>query len=175
MNLRSKLNAFKSEKNLHVPLEKQPTEPTKPPFVGFVGSFHRDVSKKNVPPLNLSGTPKPTNESLNPYLSQVDFQWLHSFAWEAQTVDKYLERMNDLHRRGLTMEQADHMAELLTWRDLAGDDRKLCAECSRYRHHTGTGAGLCQAAGVQVKNMRPGATVEFFRLRRCEHFEGVKR
>ena len=67
-------------------------------------------------------------------------------AWSGTDVARFTQRRDRLTRWGWPATAAEAMARQLTLRDLAGEDRHACFECS---HHQPGRCGNHRAAGLQ--------------------------
>jgi hypothetical protein len=59
--------------------------------------------------------------------------WPSGTAWNAEEVDTFDQRLALFTDRGLSLKEAEELAELLLARDRDGDDRTLCIECAHFR------------------------------------------
>jgi hypothetical protein len=95
--------------------------------------------------------------------SEEDGCWPHSRALTTVEIHTFLDRMLAMAEKGLTVQDAEQLAERLLWRDRDGDDRRICLECcqlqGRVRRHCGQKIlqGQLSAETVQM-------------LQRCEKF-----
>ena len=142
-----------------------PTEPTKPGFVGFVGTPDGDIQK-------ITGNATPAND---PALDLDRWAWPHSAAMTGAEIDAFTARLARFTDRGLTLDDAERLADRLVTRDRESDDRRLCLECL---HLAGFGAWRCgnwQRAGAAIRARDahlPGELV--YLLQRCEGFTDTK-
>jgi len=183
-------------KKSEMPLEMGTTKPTKPSFVGFVGSdsvfmqkiegdsaaandLTQAVGPMDKPPVAMSvatqilfssGTLSTALSSEPAELSDPDrWCWPHSSAMTGLEIDTMVERTALFNRRGLPALQADLLADKLVTRDREGDDRRLCLECTHLRR--AGGAMRCaqwQRAGLGALNLPAGLAMQ---LQRCEIFK----
>lgn len=68
----------------------------------------------------------------------------HAEPWNAEAIETFTARRDAILRRGYSPDDADDLAERLRLRDVQGDDRRMCVECSHYRrgrcgNHIGAG------------------------------------
>ena len=125
----------------------KPTEPLPLPdagsFVGFVGCPPGGGAEITCPEPANDTPPPPAGDA--PLLALV--------AWTDADMHRFIRRAAWLQRlRGIPPDEAEILAERLTLRDRAGDDRCLCVEC---RHHT---PGRCRnhrAAGLNSGELAP--------------------
>lgn len=91
-------------------------------------------------------------------------------------IDTFTARLVRFTDRGLTLDDAEWLADKLVTRDREGDDRRLCVECV---HLAGYAAGswACrgwQRAGVAIRARDAQLPADLVRqLQRCEGFESV--
>lgn len=93
--------------------------------------------------------------------------WSSGTAWNAAEIETFERRLALFTDRGLTLTDAEALAERLLARDRDGDERTLCIECAHYRH------GRCvnwKAAGF-VKSRDADALGDYAStLQRCPGF-----
>lgn len=140
-----------------------PTEPTKPGFVGFVGTPAGVL--RNSPGAIAAAddrTPDPDCGC-----------WPASTAMNTGEIDTFTARLALFTDKGLTLDDAEAMADRLVSRDRETDDRRLCLECLHLAGH-GAASWRCgnwQAAGVAIRAgdaQLPGDLV--CQLQRCDGF-----
>ena len=78
--------------------------------------------------------------------------------WTNYEIQTFNRRTKRLEKMGLTMQQAEHLAERLVYRDRpdSGDNRRLCVECKSFY-------GRC----------KKGLAALPFTLQRCDLFSNV--
>lgn len=86
-----------------------------------------------------------------PYrLTEAEGDAAHAEPWDDAACARFVARVGLFLRRGIDATDADDLAERLHLRDLQGDDRRLCVECShlagragawRCGNHKGAGLG----------------------------------
>lgn len=100
--------------------------------------------------------------------------WPHTQAMNTAEIDTFTGRLATFTDRGLTMADAETLADWLVVRDRARDDRRTCLECphlrgaGRWRCGNGLEAGMAIRAGDVPL---PADLVQ--RLQRCEGFNGT--
>jgi len=104
---------------------------------------------------------------LQPYkLTQVEADAAHAEPWDDAAIGRFVTRVSLFLRRGVNATDADDLAERLHLRDLQGDDRRLCLECS---HLSGRRCGNHVRAGLYSAEVsRELATLP----QRCPAFSG---
>ena len=130
--------------------DRDPTKPTKAPFVGFVAPMEGDFQENEAPP---SGG--------NQHVPSANLP----VEGASRSDDQHAARVDLFTRRGLRVMDAEQLAEQAYRRALDLDDRRLCLEC---RHLSGKQCSRASYAGA-------GRVVEaVVRLpQRCPAFEGV--
>jgi len=113
------------------------------------------------------GFPLP-NAAERPYrLTKAEGDAAHAEPWDDAACARFAARVGLFLRRGIDATDADDLAERLHLRDVQGDDRGMCLECSRLDRR---GRCLAAAAGEVLgvgKLLEPVQTI----LLRCEAFE----
>jgi len=90
--------------------------------------------------------------------------WPHSPAMNAREVDTFTARLVRFTDKGVTLDEAERLADVLVTRDREGDDRALCLECT---HLQGWGRWRCgnwQVADVARVGLVPDLVTM---LQRC--------
>jgi restriction endonuclease Mrr len=86
-------------------------------------------------------------------------------------IDRFTARLVRFTDRGLTMDDAERMADRLVIRDRQKDDRAICLECT-HLHRAGR-CGNWQRAGVAIQSRDAQLAPEFMHLlQRCDGFKG---
>lgn len=75
-------------------------------------------------------------------------------------------RIGRFRRYGLTLDEAERLADRLADRDYERDDRRMCLECVEYAQDKSCGAWRRGLFGV-VRRVEPIPTT----LARCQHFD----
>ena len=95
--------------------------------------------------------------------------WPHSDAMNTGEIDTFTARLSRFTDKGLTLTDAEALADRLVIRDRDGDDRRLCLECLHL--HRGGRCGNWQRAGVAITAWDPRLPAELVqRLQRCDGF-----
>lgn len=131
------------------------TKPTKPPhgqgepgFVGFVASLPGGLEKLGGatvdPAMYAANDPKPPAAPEQQQAQAVPadpdrWNWPASPAMNRAELDCMLQRLALFDDRGLSVPEAEAVADLLVQRDRTGDRRGSCAECRRLAGHGPTG------------------------------------
>lgn len=107
------------------------TKPTEPGFVGFVAC--PDGASENFT------TPQqpPANEA---NADPDRWCWPHGAAMNTAEIDIFTARLARFTDKGLTLDDAEALADKLVTRDRANDNRRLCLECA---HLQGVGRWSC--------------------------------
>lgn len=90
--------------------------------------------------------------------------WPHSDAMNTSEIAAFTARLTRFAGKGLSVADAEAMADRLVIRDRDGDDRRLCLEC---RHLSGRRCTAWRIAGIggpEVGDLRT-------KLQRCDGFE----
>ena len=106
--------------------EPDPTEPTKPGFVGFV-----------VP--TMAHTPKIGADSRaanDPAPDPDRWCWPRSSAMNGAEIEAFTARVERFTDKGLGLDDANNLANKLVIRDRDQDDRRLCLECAHFTANT---------------------------------------
>lgn len=96
--------------------------------------------------------------------------WPHSDAMNTGEIDTFTARLSRFTDKGLSLTDAEALADKLVIRDRESDDRRLCLECLHL--HRGGRCGNWQRAGVAMAARDawlPGELVQ--RLQRCDGFQ----
>lgn len=78
--------------------------------------------------------------------------WSHSSAMNTQEIATFIVRLEQFSRKGVSLSEAELLAERLVLRDRDEDDRQLCLECS----HLQADAGRWRCANAQRAGMAVG-------------------
>lgn len=98
--------------------------------------------------------------------------WPHSSAMNGAEIDTFTARLARFTDKGLSLEDAERLADKLVIRDREGDDRRVCLECVHLRH--GGRCGNWQAAGVAIRARDAQVPGDFTAmLQRCDGFSGA--
>ena len=94
--------------------------------------------------------------------------WPHSDAMTTAEIDRFADRLAQFSAKGLTLADADALADTLTRRDRDGDDRRACLECA----HLSGWAGRRQCRGLPHAGMGGpmAAAGQVAVLQRCNGF-----
>lgn len=84
-----------------------------------------------------------------------------------QELDTYAARLARFTDKGLSLPDAERLAERLVRRDREGDDRRLCLECSHLRGYGRWHCGNWQAADVAREGLAPELVVMLQRCGAC--------
>lgn len=77
--------------------------------------------------------------------------WPHSSAMNGAEIDTFLARVNEFIEQGLSLNDAEHLADKLVIRDREGEDRHVCLECAHLRQDGGWRCGNCYQACVATR------------------------
>ena len=98
--------------------------------------------------------------------------WPHSSAMNGEEIDTFTARLARFTDKGLSLTDAERLADKLVARDREGDDRRVCLECAHLRH--GGRCGNWQAAGVAIRARDAQLPGDFTTmLQRCDGFSGA--
>lgn len=107
------------------------TKPTEPGFVGFVACPHGPSENFTAP------EQPPANE---PTSDPDCWCWPHSSAMNTAEIDAFTARLARFTDKGLSLDDAETLADKLIQRDREMDDRRICMECV---HLQGAGRWRC--------------------------------
>ncbi len=96
-----------------------PTEPTEPGFVGSVGRGLAPFAEIQA----VAGAELPDPPNADAYC------WPHSPAWNSSEIDTFMARVAMFTNKGMSVDDADTLADRLVQRDRDLDDRRVCMEC----------------------------------------------
>ena len=134
------------------------TDPTKPPFVGFVGY-----------PAGTFENSKGESMAANDATPDPDrWCWPHSTAMNGGEVDTFTQRLHQFTRHGLAEPEAETLADKLVTRDREADGRRLCLECLQLK--SGGGRLSCnqwQRARLGAAGLPANLAQQ---LQRCDSF-----
>ena len=82
-------------------------------------------------------------------------------------IDNFTARLHQFTRRGLTLLDAETLADKLVTRDREADERRLCLECSNLSRGSGWRCAQWQRAGLGTASL-PADLVR--QLQRCDSF-----
>jgi hypothetical protein len=100
--------------------------------------------------------------------------WPHSSAMNGAEIDTFTARLARFTDRGLSLDDAERLADKLVQRDRDCDDRTVCLECAHLRH--GGRCGEWKKAGISSNVMDARLPGDFtLMLQRCDGFTEVMR
>ena len=148
--------------------DPQATKATKPPewehgagFVGFVAYPPAPFQKTEVNEAAANDT------ATTPSADPDRCCWPHSEAMNGREIDTFAARLERFTVKGVSLDDAERLADKLVIRDREGDNRRLCLECA---HLHGAGRWRCgnwQRADVA----RDGLACDLvLTLQRCNGF-----
>src|SRR5574343_1131693 len=118
------------------------TKPTKPPqgdempgFVGFVAYPSAPFQKIGTgDSVVVQPEASAANDGSHLYISPATdpdrWCWPHSTAMNSGEIDTYTMRLTRFTDKGMSLEDAERLADKLVIRDREGDDQRLCLECT---------------------------------------------
>lgn len=113
-----------------------PTKPTKPPqggevagFVGFVGCPPATIPKNEGGDGSCKPQAEPGRAVAEAGWDSDRWCWPHTKAMNTGEIDAFTARLALFTDKGLTLGDAEQLADALLIRDREGDDRRLCLEC----------------------------------------------
>lgn len=103
--------------------------------------------------------------------------WPHSSAMTGAEIDTFTTRQALFTDKGMSLDEAEALADKLVLRDRDADDRRLCLECSNLQGHRAS-AWRCsnwQWAGIthRAKDARLSAALAL-QLQRCSGFKSAQ-
>ena len=109
----------------------------------------------------------------DPALDPDRWCWPHCEAMTGREIDTFTARLARFTDKGLSLKDAEALADKLVTRDRESDDRRLCLECVHLAGHS-AGALRCtnwQRAGVamRAKDAQLSAAL-VCQLQRCDGF-----
>ena len=90
--------------------------------------------------------------------------------WTDKEINRFQLRCELFERRGLTPDDAEHIADRLALRDQERDERRMCIECTQLQQDGGCFAAKRGLMSNATRSLHPVKTI----LMRCEHFEWLK-
>jgi hypothetical protein len=143
----------------------EPTETTKTLSVVFVAPDMAPLHKTGGNPAANDASPDPDR-----------WCWPHSSAMNGAEIDTLTTRQALFTDKGMSLDEAEALADKLVLRDRDADDRRLCLECSNFQGHR-TSAWRCgewQRAGIaqQAKDAQLSAAL-VLQLQRCSGFKSA--
>lgn len=126
-------------------------------------------SVSTVAAVNVATTPK--QAANNPAPDPDQWCWPHTQAMNTAEIDTFTGRLATFTDRGLTMADAEALADRLVVRDREKDDRRVCLECPHLRgaDRWRCGNGLVAGVTMHLTNAQlPRDWVSL--LQRCEGF-----
>lgn len=128
------------------------------------GSSQNSQDSQGYPADCTSGKAGAAPQARPYHLSRAEADAAHAEPWDDATIGRFTVRALLFLRRGLNATDADDLAERLHLRDVRGDERRMCVECTHLR------GGRCRnhkAAGLLTADVsRELATT----LQRCAGF-----
>ena len=127
---------------IHSTPETGATKPTKPTqdtpkggFVGFVAHPQGHIQKID------GAVANPETPAANaPAIAPDRWCWPHGQAMNTAEIDTFMARLARFTDKGLTLDDAEALADKLVQRDREMDDRCICVECA---HLQGFGRWRC--------------------------------
>lgn len=149
------------------PLNADATKPTEPGFVGFV-AYPAAPSEKFTAPQQL-----PANEaSADP----DRWCWPHGAAMNTAEIDAFTARLARFTDKGLTLDDAEALADKLVMRDRDDDHRRTCLECAHVQGVGRWGCGNWKQAGIGTRAADAGvAPALVVVLQHCNGFKELAR
>jgi hypothetical protein len=98
------------------------------------------------------------------------WEWHRYTVMDGPEIDTFTARVESLNTKGVSLEDAERLADELLTRDRERDDRRMCLECA---HLKGSGRWRCgnwQRADVSAEGL---ATDLVLMRQRCNGFEEV--
>lgn len=139
--------------------ETDPTETTKRVSVVSVAPISALTEKTGVDPI-AANDPAPDPDR---------WAWPHSTAINGAEIDTFTARLALFTEKGLSLAEAEALADTLVIRDRDADDRRLCLECANVRHGGGMwGCGQWRVAKLGAGGL-PADLVRV--LQRCDAFK----
>lgn len=133
------------------------TKPTKPPegdheagFVGFVACPPAPIQKIKA----LKGAANDAAAE-TPTADPDRYCWPHSDAMNGQEIGIFTERLAKFTDKGLSLDEAERLADKLVIRDREEDDRRLCLECTHLQGRVRWRCGNWEAADVARDGLAP--------------------
>lgn len=94
--------------------------------------------------------------------------WPHSTAMNSGEIDTYTMRLARFTDKGMSLEDAERLADKLVIRNRGGDDRRLCLECTHLQGFGHWRCGNWQAADVARAGLARDLVLM---LQRCGGFQ----
>jgi len=124
------------------PLNADATKPTEPGFVGF-------VAYPAAPSENFTA---PQHPPANEASADPDrWCWPHGSAMNTAEIDAFTARLARFTDKGLTLDNAEALADKLVMRDRDDDTRRTCLECAHVQGVGRWGCGNWKQAGIGTR------------------------
>jgi len=120
--------------------DPHPTKPTETGFVGFVAPILEPFQKSGGDPVSANDAPAPDREAWTERAAIAEYDggltrqdaealadsfcWPHSSAMNGAEIDTFTGRLARFTDRGLSLDDAERLADRLVIRDRDGDDRR---------------------------------------------------
>lgn len=140
-----------------VALGQDATKPTKPPEreheVGFVGF----VACPPAPIQEIKALKGAANDAPAETLAADPdrYCWPHSDAMNGQEIGILTARLAQFTNKGLSLDEAERLADMLVIRDRESDVRRLCLECPHLQGRVRWRCGNWEAADVARDGLAP--------------------
>jgi hypothetical protein len=150
-------------------LDQGATKPTQPPevdheagFVGFVACPPAAVQK-------IKALKAAANDVAAETLAADPDRccWPHSNAMNGQEIGTLMARLAEFTDKGLSLEEAEHLADKLVIHDRESDARRLCLECPHLQGRVRWRCGNWEAADAARDGLAPDLVKM---LQRCDGY-----
>lgn len=154
------------------PPDTHATKPTKPAtdthagvFVGFVAYPLGHIQK-----IDGAVASQDTPATNSPTTDPDRWAWPHGSAMNGREIDTMMARQALFMERGVSPQEAEHLADKLVIRDRDDDERRLCLECRHLR-----GAGPWRCGNTRAAGMHPGLARDLaLTLQRCHGYDAAR-
>lgn len=93
--------------------------------------------------------------------------WPHSVAMNEREIATFMARLARFTDKGLSLDDAERLADKLVIRDRESDDMRVCQECAHLQGHGRWSCGNWEAADVAPQGLAPELVLA---LQRCSGY-----
>lgn len=138
-------------------LDPGATKPTKPPERDHRAGFAGFVACPSAPFQNIKAANAAANDlPVEPLVADPDrYCWPHSDAMNGREIDAFMARLAQFTDKGLSLDEAERLADKLVIRDRESDDQRLCLECPHLQGRVRWRCGNWEAADVAREGLAP--------------------
>ncbi len=121
------------------------------PGLRTVQTTDKATNATNTPNVAFVASPPSAKPTAGVPTDPARWCWPHSSAMNTQEIDTFIVRLEQFTRKGVSLSEAEVLAERLVLRDRDEDDRQLCLECQHLQGDMGRWrCANAQRAGMAV-------------------------